>query len=83
MAMVIGVGLNYVMPERLFSYLLAMVAWLALLVWAAIMLTHFLLSTGSVKKGSQTRKLPHAGRSFHKLARPSGNWIRRGDARNP
>jgi amino acid transporter len=23
------------------------------------------------------RKLPHAGRSLHKLARPSGNWIRR------
>ena len=41
------------------------------------------VSTGSLQRTSQARKLPHAGRSFHKLARPSGNWIRRGDARNP
>src|SRR5260221_11062368 len=42
MAMLIGVGLNYVMPERLFGYLLTMVAWLILLVWANITLTHLL-----------------------------------------
>jgi hypothetical protein len=42
-----------------------------------------LLSTGSLQRASQARKFPYAGRSLHKLARPSGNWIRRGDARKP
>src|SRR5260370_32011537 len=41
------------------------------------------VSTGSLQGASQARKLPHAGRPLHKLARPSGNWIRRGDAHNP
>ena len=41
------------------------------------------VSTGSLRRASQARKLPHAGRSLHKLAPPSGNWIRRGDAHNP
>lgn len=41
------------------------------------------VSTGSLQRASQARKLPHAGRSLHKLARPSGHWIRRGDAHNP
>ena len=48
--MLIGVGLNYVMPERLFGYLLKMVAWLILLVWANITLTH-LLYRRAVSKG--------------------------------
>jgi AAT family amino acid transporter/D-serine/D-alanine/glycine transporter len=53
-AMLIGVGLNYVMPERLFGYLLTMVAWLLLLVWANITLTH-LLYRRAVSRGQARR----------------------------
>ena len=52
--MLIGVGLNYVMPERLFGYLLTMVAWLLLLVWANITLTH-LLYRRAVSRGQARR----------------------------
>jgi hypothetical protein len=41
------------------------------------------VSTGSLQRASQARKLPHAGRSLHELARPSGHWLRRGSAHNP
>jgi L-asparagine transporter-like permease len=74
MAMLIGVGLNYVMPEMLFGYLLTMVAGLILLVWANITLTH-LLYRRAVSRGQAKRvsfRMPGAltpvGSSFWPLA---------------
>ena len=52
--MLIGVRLNYVIPEKLFGYLLTMVAWLILLVWANITLTH-LLYRRAVSRGQAKR----------------------------
>ena len=68
MAMLIGVGLNYVMPERLFGYLLTMVAWLILLVWANIMLTH-LLYRRAVSRGQAKRV------SFRMPGAPYTSWL--------
>jgi AAT family amino acid transporter/D-serine/D-alanine/glycine transporter len=68
MVMVIGVGLNYIMPERLFSYLLAMGAWLALLVWATIMLTHFFYRR-AVSRGEAKRV------NFRMPGAPFTNWL--------
>jgi amino acid transporter, AAT family len=68
MATVIGVGLNYVMPERLFGYLLAMVAWLILLVWANITLTH-LFYRRAVFRGRAKRV------SFRMPGAPYTNWL--------
>jgi AAT family amino acid transporter len=67
-AMLIGVGLNYVMPERLFGYLLTMVAWLILLVWANITLTH-LLYRRAVSRGQAKRV------SFRMPGAPYTNWL--------
>jgi AAT family amino acid transporter len=68
MAMLIGVGLNYVMPERLFGYLLTIVAWLILLVWANIMLTH-LLYRRAVSRGQAKRV------SFRMPGAPYTSWL--------
>jgi AAT family amino acid transporter/D-serine/D-alanine/glycine transporter len=68
MAMLIGVGLNYVMPERLFGYLLTMVAWLVLLVWANITLTH-LLYRRAVSRGQAQRV------SFRMPGAPYTSWL--------
>jgi AAT family amino acid transporter/D-serine/D-alanine/glycine transporter len=68
MAMVIGVGLNYVMPERLFSYLLTMVTLLVLLVWATITLTH-LFYRRAVSSGQAARV------SFRMPGAPFTNWL--------
>jgi AAT family amino acid transporter len=67
-AMLIGVGLNYVMPERLFGYLLTMVAWLILLVWASITLTH-LLYRRAVSRGQAKRV------SFRMPGAPYTSWL--------
>jgi AAT family amino acid transporter/D-serine/D-alanine/glycine transporter len=67
-AMLIGVGLNYVMPERLFGYLLTMVAWLILLVWANITLTH-LLYRRAVSRGQAKRV------SFRMPGAPYTSWL--------
>jgi L-asparagine transporter-like permease len=66
--MLIGVGLNYVMPERLFGYLLTMVAWLILLVWANIALTH-LLYRRAVSRG-QAKWV-----SFRMPGAPYTSWL--------
>ena len=68
MALLIGVGLNYVMPERLFGYLLTMVAWLILLVWANITLTH-LLYRRAVSRGQAKRV------NFRMPGAPYTNWL--------
>lgn len=67
-AMLIGVGLNYVMPERLFGYLLTMVAWLILLVWANITLTH-LLYRRAVSRGQAKRV------TFRMPGAPYTSWL--------
>ena len=67
-AMLIGVGLNYAMPERLFGYLLTMVAWLILLVWANITLTHLLYRRG-VSRGQSKRV------SFRMPGAPYTSWL--------
>ena len=67
-AMLIGVGLNYVMPERLFGYLLTMVASLILLVWANITLTH-LLYRRAVSRGQAKRV------SFRMPGAPYTSWL--------
>ncbi len=36
-----GVVLNYLIPDKIFSYLLSAVAWIVLWVWTSIMLSHF------------------------------------------
>jgi AAT family amino acid transporter len=68
MALVIGVGLNYVMPERLFGYVLTAVGWLVFLLWAIIMLTH-LFYRRAVSRGQAMRV------SFRMPGAPYTNWL--------
>lgn len=68
LAMLVGVGLNYLMPERVFGEVMNTVGWMVLLVWANIMLTHLFyrraLSRGDATPG--TFRLPGA---------PYTNWL--------
>jgi AAT family amino acid transporter/D-serine/D-alanine/glycine transporter len=63
-----GVVFNYLIPDKIFGYLLSAVAWIALWVWTSIMLCHFNYwrthSNGSTPRGS-TFRLPGA---------PHTNW---------
>jgi AAT family amino acid transporter len=66
--MVIGVVLNYLIPEKLFGYILATVAWPILLAWASITVTH-LVYRRALSKGEI------AGGSFRMPGAPYTNWI--------
>lgn len=39
--LMLGVVLNYLIPEKIFGYLLSTIVWIVLWVWAAITLSHF------------------------------------------
>ncbi|ADV80862.1 amino acid permease-associated region [Terriglobus saanensis SP1PR4] len=54
--LMLGVVLNYLMPDKIFGYLLSTVVWIVLWVWASIMLCHLSycrrLAKGSISRGS-------------------------------
>jgi amino acid transporter, AAT family len=52
--LVLGVLLNYLIPDKIFGYLLSGVAWIGLWVWTAIILCHFRYWRG-LPKGSTAR----------------------------
>jgi hypothetical protein len=54
--LMVGVVLNYLIPDKIFSYLLSTAVWITLWVWTAIMISHLnywrTLSRGSATRGS-------------------------------
>jgi AAT family amino acid transporter/D-serine/D-alanine/glycine transporter len=67
-AMLVGVGFNYLMPERVFGAVMNTVGWMVLLVWANIMVTH-LFYRRALSRGAASRvgfRLPGA---------PYTNWL--------
>jgi len=67
-AMLIGVALNYFIPERVLGDVMSMVGWLVLFVWATIMLTH-LAYRRAVSRGDAKAV------SFRVPGAPYSNWL--------
>jgi amino acid transporter, AAT family len=65
--LMLGVVLNYLIPDKIFGYLLSAVAWLLLWVWISIMLCHFIYWR-TVAKDSTSRV------NFRLPGAPYTNW---------
>lgn len=65
--LMLGVLLNYLIPDKIFGYLLSACVWIALWVWTAIMLCHFNYWRAH-SKGSTSRV------SFRLPGAPYTNW---------
>ena len=66
--LMLGVVLNYLIPDKILGYLLTMVAWLLLWAWSAITLSH-LFHRRAVSKNSS------ADMSFRMPGSPYTNWM--------
>jgi AAT family amino acid transporter/D-serine/D-alanine/glycine transporter len=66
--LLLGVVLNYFIPDRIFGYLLSAAAWIALWMWTSIMLSHFNYWRSSWKDARErvNFRLPGA---------PYTNWV--------
>jgi AAT family amino acid transporter len=65
--LMVGVVLNYLIPDKIFSYLLSTAVWIALWVWTAIMISH-LNYWRTLSRGSASRV------SFRLPGAPYTNW---------
>jgi AAT family amino acid transporter/D-serine/D-alanine/glycine transporter len=66
--LMLGVVLNYFIPDKIFGYLLSAAAWIALWMWTSIMLSHFSYWR-TISKSSHERI------SFRLPGAPYTNWI--------
>jgi len=67
-AMLVGVGFNYLMPEKVFGEVMNTVGWMVLLVWANIMVTH-LFYRRALSRGTASRV------AFRLPGAPYTNWL--------
>ncbi len=65
--LLLGVVLNYLLPDKIFVYLLTMVAWLLLWVWVSIVLSHLNYQRAASKE-------PGGRGSFRLPGSPYTNW---------
>jgi L-asparagine transporter-like permease len=68
LAMLVGVGFNYLMPERVFGDVMNTVGWMVLLVWANIMVTHIFYRR-AISQGNARRV------AFRLPGAPYTNWL--------
>lgn len=68
LAMLVGVFLNYAFPEKVFGYVMALVAALLLWTWLMVVLAHFAFRRGLTND-------QRAGLRFPTLLYPLSNWI--------
>ncbi|WP_213806211.1 amino acid permease [Granulicella sp. dw_53] len=64
----IGVLLNYLIPDKIFSYVLTMITWLIMVVWSSIVLSHLFYVRSLAAKGAKRG-------DFQLWGTPYTNWV--------
>ena len=75
--MLIGVAINYFIPERAFTYITSIATVCGLYVWGMIVFTHLRYRRAGKRRATAREQLPDARHASRELVRhsPSSRWF--------